>query len=126
MTPRHDTDHPRPVVLPNYVHGFASWYNRLTDRQLTPAHRNIIARLEQQRHAATGCGRLSPRHTPIDAPIGMRVIIEDSSPSTSGIADLLTLYVQWLATCILPHRHPLICDITAAAARRRLHLAPNP
>ena len=126
MTPlRHITTHSRPVVLPNYAYGFASWYKCITGRQLTTPHRNIIARLEQQRHAATGCGHLSPRHTPIDAPIGMRVIIEDPSPATSGIADLLTLYVQWLATRVLPHRHPLICDITAAAARRRLHPTSN-
>lgn len=121
MTPlRHDTARSRPVALPNYAYGFASWHERVTGRPLTPPHRDIIARLERQRHAATGCGHLSPRHTPIDAPIGMRVIIEDESPAASGIADLLTLYVQWLASRILPHRHPLICDITAAAARRLL------
>ena len=117
----HDTGHRRPVVLPNYAYGFASWHERVTGRPLTLFHRDIIARLERRRHAATGCGHLSPRHTPADAPIGMRVIIEDESPATSGIADLLTLYVQWLASRILPHRHPLICDITAAAARRRLY-----
>ena len=124
MTPlRHTTAHSRPVVLPNYAYGFAAWHERVTGRPLTPPHRDIIARLERQRHAATGSGHLSPRHPPIDAPIGMRVVIEDPSPATSGIADLLALYVQWLATRILPHRHPLICDITAAAARRRLHPA---
>ena len=127
MTPsRHNTAHYRPVVLPNYAYGFASWHERVTGRPLAPSHRNIIARLEQQRHAATGCGHLSPRHTPIDAPMGVRVIIEDPSPATSGIADLLTLYVQWLATRVLPHRRPIICDITAAAARRRLLTNPNP
>ena len=123
MTPlRHTTAHSRPVVLPNYAYGFAAWHERVTGHPLTPTHRNIIAGLERQRHAATGCGHLG-KGTLADAPIGVRVIIEDESPATSGIADLLTLYVQWLATRILPHRHPLICDITAAAARRRLY--PN-
>ncbi|MEZ3591735.1 MAG: hypothetical protein K1V84_11930 [Muribaculaceae bacterium] len=117
--PRHTSTHSRPVVPPNYAYGFASWHERVTGRPLTPLHRTIIAWLERQRHAATGCGHLGPRHTPIDAPIGMRVIIEDPAPATSGIADLLTLYVQWLATRILPHRHPFICDITAAGGPRR-------
>ncbi len=50
--------------------------------------------------------------------MGMRVIIEDSDPDNSGIADILSLYIFWLGTRVLTNRRPLVSDITASAAKR--------
>lgn len=104
---------PRPVVLPNYLYGFASWYSRTMGFPLAARHGHMIGELERLRLAATGCGRLAGGND-----MGMRVIVEDSDPDNSGIADILSLYIFWLGTRVLTNRRPLISDITASAARR--------
>ena len=109
--------HARPVVLPNYVYGFASWYSRTMGFPLPGRYRHMIGELERLRLAATGCGRLAiGAASRVD--MGMRVIIEDSDSDNSGIADMLSFYIFWLSTRVLTNRRPLISDITASAAKR--------
>lgn len=104
---------PRPVVLPNYLYGFASWYSRTMGFPLAVRHSHMIGELERLRLSSTGCGRFAGGND-----MGMRVIIEDSDPDNSGIADILSLYIFWLGTRVLTNRRPLVSDITASAAKR--------
>ena len=88
---------PRPIlrVLPNYTHGFCRWIGS----PLSASHKAIIRQIERARQTAT---ILTPA----------RVIVEDPDPATSGIPRLLALYLQWLTTRILPHRHAVALDAT--------------
>lgn len=94
-------------VLPNYTYGFCRWLGT----SLSPRHKAIIEHIERTRQQATA---LNPP----------RIIVEDPDPATSGIPRLLTLYFQWLATCILPHRRATLVNTTKVLPDNDNHHSP--
>lgn len=93
-------------ILPNYTYGFSRWIGS----PLSPRHKAIIEHLERSRLQAS-----------IQSPL--RVIVEDSDPGTSGIPQLLALYLQWIATRIIPHRRAAIVNTTISATHPLLEKA---